>query len=169
MVEARRLRRACLLVVALLMVVALWNPVATTVGWGPEPTPALSGRTFVEEALEASDARPFDGLSAASGVSRCDREEAPEWFAQEVLSLEGAYDVMAEDAWSIVGFSQSGLVSDVEACLRGELEQRGWVLMESGAEGLVTGIKEGGCCQWLWMSTTEVGEEVGVVVQVSGT
>lgn len=169
MVEARRLRRACLLVAALLIAVALWNPVATTVGWSPKSTPALSGRTFVEEMLEASDAQPFDGLSAASGMSRCDREEAPEWFAQEVLSLEGAYDVMAEDAWSIVGFSQRGSASAVEACLREELEQRGWVLMESGAEGLVTGIKEGGCCQWLWMSAIEVGEEASVVVQVSGT
>lgn len=168
MVETRRLRRACLLVAAFVVVIALWNPVAATVGWGPEPAPALSGRTFVEKALEASDAQPFDGLSAAAEVRRCDREEAPAWFAQEVFSLEDAYDVMAEDAWSIVGFSQRGLASDTEGRLRGELEEHGWVLMESGTEGLVTGIKEGGNCQWLWMSTAGIGEEVSVVVQVFG-
>lgn len=168
MVEARRLRRACLLVTAFVVVIALWNPVAATVGWGPERAPALSGRAFVEKALETPGTEPFDGLSAAAEVKRRDRKEAPAWFAQEVVSLENVYDVMAEDAWSIVGFSQRGLAPDVEAHLRSELEEHGWVLMESGTEGLVTGIKEGGNCQWLWMSTAGIGEEVSVVVQVSG-
>lgn len=168
MVETGRLRRACLLVATFVVVIALWNPVAVTVGWGPEPAPALSGRAFVEKALETPDAEPFDGLSAASEARRRDREEAPAWFAQEVVSLEDAYDVMAEDAWSIVGFSRRGLASDIEGRLRRELEEHGWVLMESGTEGLVTGIKEGGNCQWLWMSTARIGEEVSVVVQVSG-
>lgn len=169
MVEKGRTLRALACVAALLAVVALWNPAVKggqQLGLLPQPEAGLSAKEFVDEALQAPDATGFDGCEAA-GVAMTNAGEPPPWFAEEVLDIGGAPGLQANEDWSVVGFEAAGDLSSVVEELSAQLERRGWVIVESGAPGVLSGVKEKGVCQWLWLGGTSIGEEVSVVVQTA--
>lgn len=167
MVDKKRALRACLLVALLFLVLAGWGQVQTVSGPAAR-APALSGRAFALGALEASPEESFDGLASARMREKLSSREAPAWFEEEVFSLEDEEEVMADESWSVVGFTREGSAAEVATEVACQLRQHGWTMVESGVAGSATGVKEGGRCQWLWLSCTAVGEEVSVVVQVSG-
>ncbi|MEC4295373.1 hypothetical protein [Adlercreutzia shanghongiae] len=138
-VDRHRLGRACLLVVVPLLAIALWGSIVEPEG-GEEP------------------------LSAEACLRQ--EGEAPAWFVEEVLDVGGTQELRANGDWSVVSFVAEGERCAVASALAADLESRGWMLMESGQEGVLTGVKEGGRCPWMALSCTEVGEMVCVVVQV---
>lgn len=138
-VARRRLGCACVLIAIPLLVVALWNPLVESAGGG--------------EVLSADACLRQEG-------------EVPPWFAEEVLDVGGARELRANEDWSVVSFVVDGEREAVASMLATDMESRGWMLMESGREGALTGVKEGGRCPWMALSCTEVGEMVCVVVQV---
>jgi len=91
--------------------------------------------------------------------------EAPNWFAEEVVDVNGREELRANDDWSVVSFVEEG--DGLPDRLVGELEGRGWALVASGQEGVWTGVKEGGRCSWLALSCTWVGDVLCVVLQVN--
>lgn len=90
----------------------------------------------------------------------------PPWFAEEVLDVGGARELRANEDWSVVSFVVDGEREAVASMLATDMESRGWMLMESGQGGVLTGVKEGGRCPWMALSCTEMDEMVCVVVQV---
>lgn len=169
MVERRRALRALACVATLLAVVALWNPAVRggqQLGLLPQPEAGLSAKKFVDEALQASNEAGFDGCAAA-GVIAAEVGEPPPWFAEEVLDIGGVPGLQANEDWSVVGFEAAGDLSSVVEDLSAQLERRGWVIVESGAPGVLSGVKEKGVCQWLWLGGTSTGEGVSVVVQTA--
>ena len=76
--------------------------------------------------------------------------EAPNWFAEEVVDVNGREELRANDDWSVVSFVEEGDG-----------------LVASGQEGVWTGVKEGGRCSWLALSCTWVGDVLCVVLQVN--
>lgn len=168
-VERRRALRALAWVAALLAVVALWSPAVRggqQLGLLPQPEAGLSAKEFVDEALQAPEEAGFDGCAAA-GVATADTGEPPPWFAEEVLDVDGARNLRANEDWSVAGFEVAGDLSSVMGNLSVQLEGRGWVIVESGAPGVLSGVKEKGVCQWLWLGGTSTGEETSVVVQTA--
>lgn len=93
--------------------------------------------------------------------------EPPSWFAEEVCDVAGKPSLMATEDWSVVSWTER--LGDVEAmeAMTANLRARGWAVVESGMEQVVSCVKEGGRCQWLWLSCTEVAGEASVVVQVA--
>ena len=77
----------------------------------------------------------------------------------------GREERRANDDWSVVSFVEEG--DGLPDRLVGELEGRGWALVASGQEGVWTGVKEGGRCSWLALSSTWVGDVLCVVLQVN--
>ena len=103
--------------------------------------------------------RACPGPSARSGFG------APNWFAEEVVDVNGREELRANDDWSVVSFVEEG--DGLPDRLVGELEGRGWALVASGQEGVWTGVKEGGRCSWLALSCTRVGDALCAVLQVN--
>ena len=162
-----RLARACALVGTPLVVLALWNPLAATIegGDGGGDVPHLSGVQAAADLVGGAEAS--DIAFPANGGTQ-DGSEAPEWFAREAVSLDGARELHANADWSVVGFERDGPPGDVLASLTAEALSKGWKMAESGAAGTVTGTKEEGRCRWMAISCTAVGEETCVVVQLPG-
>lgn len=136
----RRFGCALALVLAPLLVLALGQPM------GEAMLPGAPG-----------EFEPDVGLRAAW--------EAPNWFAEEVVDVDGREELRANDDWSVVSFVEEG--DGLPNRLVGELEERGWALVASGQEGVWTGVKEGGRCSWLALSCTWVGDVLCVVLQVN--
>lgn len=135
----RRLARALVIVLVPLALLALCQPVAELPGGGEK----LSSEA---------------GLCAANG--------APDWFIEEVTEVAGRGELRANDDWSVVSYVAEEEAALAAAALVDDLEERGWTLVESGREGIGTGVKEGGRCSWLAFSCTSVGDATCVVIQV---
>lgn len=138
--KSRRLVRALTIVLVPLALLTLCRPAAAP----------------VESAEE---------LSAEAGLRSAD--QAPDWFAEEVTEVAGRSELRATDDWSVVSYVAEEEAALAVAALVGDLEDRGWTLVESGREGIGTGVKEGGRCSWLAFSCTSVGEATCVVLQVA--
>lgn len=120
---------------------------------------AFSGREAVRRMGESD--RGLDGLFPAPGA-------VPEWFSDEVFDVAGKTDLMANGDWSVVSWTEREDAPAVLEEVAASLRARGWAVVESGMEQVVTCVKEEGRCQWLWLSCTEVAGETSVVVQVTG-
>ncbi|MCR2035204.1 hypothetical protein [Adlercreutzia mucosicola] len=170
--QRRRLVRA-LGVLGLCLAVVAAEPVFRALSGGDaDVAPLFSGAAVADAALASSgdDAataidRALAGSAFGDGARRT-ASEAPPWFSEEVLSLEGVRDLRANEDWSVVGFSVSGDLDDALDQIRDQCEERGWTLVESGAVGSFTAVKEGGRVPWLLFSCIAVGEETCVVLQV---
>ena len=125
------------------------------------PLVALAlGQPMVEAASPGTPGK----LEADVGL-RATRE-APGWFVEEVVDVDGREELRANDDWSVVSFVEEG-EDDLPDRLVGELEGRGWALVASGQEGVWTGVKEGGRCSWLALSCIRVSDALCVVLQVN--
>ena len=164
--------RAVACVATLVLLVALTNPMASFLGASPADgaaaaAPSLSGGALVQRFMREGDAASLEELlEGGRPLSSADREP-PDWFSEEVLDLTAKRAVTATADWSVVGFEETGHVDAVLGEIADELKGRGWALVESGVPGAVSGVKERGVCQWLWLGCTAIGEEVVVVVQVT--
>lgn len=94
--------------------------------------------------------------------------EVPEWFRQEVVALDAAYDIRCASDGGVVGFSLSGSVDDVRERVSKELRQKGWVEVGSDTAELRTFTKNYGGCRWLALWCGEVAGEAVVVMQSDG-
>lgn len=162
-VSRRRLRGACALVGALLLVVALWNPVATVTGLGDAGAPQLSGARLAVGLMRGNAESELD---CALGGGLREEDDVPAWFSQEVLALKGAREIQANKDWSVVGFQRDGSPEEALDWIAAEMLSHGWQVMESGVAGTVTGTKKEGRCRWMAISCTAVGDATCVVVQL---
>lgn len=140
-VRLRRLARACALVLAPLLALFLWQSV-------------VGSKDAVGE------------LSADSGLRSA--AQAPAWFAEEVIGLDGRDELRANEDWSVVSFvieGESAAMAEV-VC---EMEERGWALVESGRGDFWTGVKKGGRCSWVALSGVRVSDAMCVVLQTSAS
>ena len=158
-VQAIRAVRALLLVGLGLGVVGLTGLIddSAKVAAG-EGKPTFSGREVVRQIGEADDG--LNGLVSAAG-------EMPPWFSEEVCDVADKSDVRATEDWAVVSWTEPmDGVKTLEAMVA-ILGGHGWTVLDSGVDQVVTCVKEGGRCQWLWLSCTEVAGETSVVVQVA--
>lgn len=158
-VQAARAVRALLLVALGLGAVglsALWDDTGRVAAG--EGAPTFSG----EEAVSRIG-RSDDGVGGMLPVAG----DAPPWFAEEVCDTAGKTDLLANEAWSVVSWTEREDAPAVLEEVAASLRARGWAVVESGMEQVVTCVKEEGRCQWLWLSCTEVAGETSVVVQVT--
>ena len=119
-----------------------------------------------QSAVEATTPRApgaFEELAADVGLRTA--QEAPGWFVEEVVDVDGREELRANGDWSVVSFIAGGEGALPDTLVR-ELEGRGWALLASGQEGVWTGVKEGGRCSWLALSCTKMGDALCVVLQV---
>lgn len=164
--------RAVACVAALVLLVALTNPMASFLGVRPAEgaaaaAPSLSGSALAQRFMQEGSTMSLDELLEGGRPFSAADWEPPGWFSEEVLDLTAKRAVTATADWSVVGFEETGHVDAVLGEIADELEGRGWALVESGVPGAVSGVKERGVCQWLWLGCTAIGEEVAVVVQVT--
>lgn len=173
MSKQRRRLAGALGVVGLCMAVVVAEPVSRTLGGDDATAGSLfSGEAVADAALALSEEDAASALDRVLGEETHGSaamqlaSEAPPWFSEEVFPLAGISDLRANEDWSVVGFSLPGAPEEVLGWVRGQCEERGWTLVESGAVGSCTAVKEGGRVPWLLFSCTAVGEETCVVLQV---
>lgn len=105
-------------------------------------------------------------LSADSGL--CAAAQAPAWFVEEVIEVDGRDELRANEDWSVVSF----VVGEGSAAMTEvvyEMEERGWALVKSGSGDTWTGVKEGGRCSWVVLSGVRVSDAMCVVLQTSAS
>lgn len=105
-------------------------------------------------------------MGEAGGWRTVQGSRLPPWFLSEVAAPDSEARAYVFDEGTVVGFIESRPKEEVWSQWRRELEARGWCLMETGATGSVTGVREGGGVRWLSISCTQVSDETCVVVQV---
>lgn len=135
------------------------------------PTSQMTGAEVVQELFVGADSS-HRGLLAdladeAAGIKCVSGDDAPVWFSEEVLAIEGAAAVYALEDWSLVGFSLSRSSEDALEFLGKALESNGWQVVPSGVEGTVTGVKQGGEVSWLSLSCVPGSNATSVVIQVA--
>ena len=112
-------------------------------------------------------------VSAASKVvdvvndSTAERWEGnpPEWFLQELFSLDGYGDIMVFDEGAIVGFSAIETSEQVFTSVKDEMVNKGWSFSDSGVAACGTFTKQEGNCRWAWISCSDISGSTSVVVQ----
>lgn len=172
-VPTKRRRRALLGLGAVLAVLGLAGVAAPSA----EPAGAgvgFSGRAYAER-LIAESGRAAQGLPSAEGLESPatafagtvrSAGAAPSWVSEEIASLDVVQEVRATDDWSVMGFTLETDAAGAQAWMTAQLEERGWVLIDTGVEGSATAVKEGGRRPWLLFSCTTVGDAACIVVQV---
>lgn len=130
--------------------------------------PGVSSRTsFVHEIWEQlSSGESLEETMDGLGVERFDRDRAPDWFEEEMVS--GIY---LQDAYADAGISLVGLVLLPEhgtssRSLIAELEEKGWARCAGGSEGFHTFIKGKGVCRWMMVTFADVGESTSAVLHI---
>lgn len=88
----------------------------------------------------------------------------PEGFEQEVLSLQGRYEVRCDAESGTVGFSVYGEASDVFERVSSDLATRGWQCHDGGAGVCASFTKDAGSYRWAFVQCVPVGEWTCVVV-----
>ena len=83
-------------------------------------------------------------------------ESLPQWFDEELFSLDGCDAVRVAADGAVVGFE-----TDVEAVqaldgIAARWPTRGWTRVDSGVQGNAAFVKGGGTCRWAWVSCTGV-------------
>lgn len=121
------------------------------------------GKAF---ALMMDDADP-GSVALASALGFDSSGVVPAWFAEELFALSDMREVMANDAWTVVGFTLTGSAEQAFDEVSSRLAEKGWQGLESGVSGITTFFKEGGAVQWVMVSCTQVGEETSVVLRLS--
>ncbi|MDO4290911.1 MAG: hypothetical protein Q4C41_06760 [Eggerthellaceae bacterium] len=169
-VQKRRARRALAVVAALAALLAcacfLGDVGGRKSAASGEGSFAGGGFAYAEALIESASSGSDVDLEGLGVREVRDAQEAPSWFVDEVLSLEGACGVMALDDWSVVGFSTEETADEALARRTQEMQGKGWFGYESGIEGVVTFTKGEGACTWAMLSCTQVGDETSVVVRV---
>lgn len=167
----RRMIGASVLVTAMFAGLALLSGVKVTV---PEEGAyaSFSGRAWAQRLIanEAGAKGEFRESGARGGDAvdgaRRRPDEAPGWVQEEIVDLDGVHELRAIDDWSVLGFTVDGTEQQARSWVELQLKERGWALVDSGAAGSATAVKEEGNCSWLLFSCTEAGDATCVVVQV---
>jgi hypothetical protein len=89
----------------------------------------------------------------------------PEWFLQELFSLDGYTDFMVFDEGAIVGFSATEASEQVFTILKDEMTNKGWSFSDGGVAACGTFTKQKGKCRWAWVSCSDISGSTSVVVQ----
>ena len=174
-VQARRLRRALLwLLAAVLVFLALVLVGRAFEDAGRPSVLAEAVQLFGGEDEEEEDAADGEedsdeaatGLLDVFGADAADVDEVPESFQEEVLSTAGREELRCDASVGVVGFAEAGEAAEVFARLSAELEEKGWTAVESGLDSAGTFVKEDGEHRWLYLSCVQVGESTSVVAQV---
>lgn len=109
-----------------------------------------------------------EGSSLESGVSDWEASlvgEVSADFEAEVLSSEDKTFWVANDG-STVGFSFDGSAKEACEYMTTCLGEKGWTVIESGSDAVLTFAKGTGAYRWIGMSATEVGQTTSVVLVV---
>lgn len=172
--QRRRMMRAVGIIAASLLVLGLWTPAEYALSGRSAEARAFSGMEVAGgTALSVLEGRDGDALEAGGALGGIDRTfgrvpaDVPPWFREEVLPLADVEELRANDEWSVVGFASDRSCEEELAWAQEHLRERGWSLVQSGMEGAVSAVKEGGRASWLLFSCRSVGGKTCVVVQVA--
>ena len=149
--QVRRALRACVVVCALCVgACALDGPVSAL-------GDVAGAASWAQQAARTQGAQ--QAAQAEGG------ESLPQWFDEELFSLDGCDAVRVAADGAVVGFE-----TDVEAVqaldgIAARLADKGWTRVDSGVEGNAAFVKGGGTCRWAWVSCIGVGGATSVVVQ----
>ena len=124
---------------------------------GPPARSVALGRPMGEAMLPGApgELEPDVGLRAAW--------EAPNWFAEEVVDVDGREELRANDDWSVVSFVEEG-----DRPARSPRWRAGGTRVGAGGQrprrGVWTGVKgRRAGCSWLALSCTRVGDALSAV------
>lgn len=175
-----RLLGACAIVFALVAAAVGFDSCSACTSFDE---PARNGQTFDDGAFSsagappAADDVPNDNAQAGRGTRAALSADSvadalgfaaslPVEFESEVIAADGFDEVLVAGGGSIVGLFGRGSAAHVHAELCAELEEKGWVAVESGQGSISTFVKAKGRYTWLLLSCSEADEWVGIVVQV---
>ena len=91
--------------------------------------------------------------------------ELPEGFESEVLDLTRVEGLRVAAGGTVIGFSLRGDAPEAFAQLSVQLQARGWLAVESGRPDCGSFVKGEGTYTWLFVSCSQVGDGVSVVLQ----
>ena len=106
-----------------------------------------------------------DFPSRATASTGPAQAELPEGFESEVLDLAQVEGLRVAAGGTVVGFSLQGDASEAFAQLSTQLQANGWSAVESGRPDCGSFVKGEGTYTWLFVSCTQVGDGVSVVLQ----
>ena len=88
----------------------------------------------------------------------------PEGYVEEVLDTAKLQSVKVAHDGAVVGFCMEDDAQEAFEKLAGQLEEKGWTLVESGQSSCGSFVKQGGRYGWLFVSCTDVGSKASAVV-----
>ena len=106
-----------------------------------------------------------DSSSHDTASTRPAQTELPVGFESEVLDLSHAEGLRVAAGGTVVGFSLQGDAPEAFAQLSVQLQARGWLAVESGRPDCGSFVKGDGTYTWLFVSCSQVGDGVSVVLQ----
>lgn len=125
----------------------------------------------VWRAFERNDA--VDVVVTAVGGGRLARnayevESMPIWFEDELFSVAGATELYANEDESVFGLTMGGPAEEAFSSICADMEERGWLQVESGMAYCATFLREEGEPTWVLVGCTPVGDAVSIVVGTDG-
>lgn len=156
--QVRRLLRALALVAAGLLVV----PASGAIGFLRGTLPGAGEAVSCSEILSAEDA-----VRAVESKAGAFKAGIPAWFEAELFSTDAAADCFAGVDESVWGFVVEGDAADCFADVRSQMEERGWIQVESGVEACATFVREEGEIGWALVSCSSVDDLTTIVVQLA--
>lgn len=156
--QMKRLRHALALIAAGLLVMAASGAVGFLRGALPGEGKAAS----CSEILSAEDA-----VQVVESKASTFEADAPAWFETELFSTDSAVECFAGADESIWGFVVEGNAADCFADISSQMEERGWIQVESGVEACATFVREEGKIRWALASCSSADGLTAIVVQLA--
>lgn len=156
--QMKRLRHALALIAAGLLVVAA----SGAAGFLRGALPGTGEAASCSEVLSAEDAVQIVESKASAFES-----DTPAWFEAELFSTDAVVECFSGADGSIWGFVVEGDAADRFADVRSQMEERGWVQVESGVEACATFVREEGEIRWSLVSCSSADDLTTIVVQLA--
>ncbi len=155
-----RLVCACVIVAAIFVLVGASRAVGELTGSAAEYIAAATSPTVGYEAVMQDARDTYEQVADTSdGV-----------LSEELVSISGRSGARFDESAQVAGWLCEGSVADVLTQVQEEFERKGWASCEnnqeeSNQEGCLSFSKSQGTYRWAFVTGTQVGSSVSVVVR----
>ena len=156
-VDPRRACGALAIVAALVAAVPCVDAVSRSLGGQAGEGAGIDSRAM------AAREDAMSGLDLLEELASEHSDELPQGFAEEAGLPEGAHDVRVGPGGNVIGCLVDGGEEDAMGAVEAKLRDGGWTEVPLGAVGGATFVKDGGACNWVLVTCTQVGDETSVV------